>query len=74
MYWDIRVETNIENKINEKPVRFWVDETCLEIIEIEDRWYSQGFTYYKVFADNASHYILKRSASTGLWSAYFVQV
>lgn len=51
--WNIKVETYSGYKADEYPVRFWIGEERLEILEIEDRWYSPGFTYFKVFADNA---------------------
>ncbi|NLE01089.1 MAG: hypothetical protein GX640_14575 [Fibrobacter sp.] len=74
MEWKIEVETNCGYRINGYPLRFRIGERCLEILEIEDRWFSKGFCYFKVFTDNAKHYILKRSADTGIWSAWEVRV
>ncbi|HON12419.1 MAG TPA: hypothetical protein PLE24_16265 [Chitinispirillaceae bacterium] len=67
--WNIKVETYSGYKADEYPVRFWIGEERLEILEIEDRWYSPGFTYFKVFADNARHYILKWSTDDDRWTA-----
>ena len=59
----------------EYPVRFWTEEMQpLEILEIEDRWYSTGVTYFKVFADNARHYILVHDNSSGSWQGKEVQI
>jgi len=73
MDWEIRVETYCGYRADEYPRRFWIRDVCLEILEIEDRWYSPGFSYFKVFADNANHYILKRSTASNTWSAYEVK-
>lgn len=59
----------------EYPVRFWIEETLsLEILEIEDRWYSAGCTYFKVFADNARHYILVRDNRSQSWQGKEVKI
>jgi hypothetical protein len=63
----VRVETYSGYKSDEYPVRFWIGDSRFEILEIEDRWYSPGFTYFKVFADNAKHYILKWSKDNNNW-------
>lgn len=63
----IRVETYSGYKADEYPVRFWIGEDCLEVLEIEDRWYNPGSTYFKVFADDAKHYILKWSLQENNW-------
>ncbi len=68
MEWKIKVETYSGYKDDEYPVRFWIGEKRLEILEIEDRWYSPGFSYFKVFADDATRYILKKSVETEIWS------
>ncbi len=64
----VKVECYSGSKSEEYPVRFRIDEVLFEILEIEDRWYSPGFSYFKVFCDDAKHYILKKSDNTGLWS------
>lgn len=73
MEWHIKVETYNGYKAEEYPVRFWIAERQLEILEIEDRWYSPGFSYFKVFADDARHYIIKKSADTEIWSVKELQ-
>ncbi len=67
--YQIRVETYSGYKADEYPVRFWIAEERLEVLEIEDRWYSTGFTYFKVFTDDARHYLLKWSADSDKWTA-----
>lgn len=68
----METKTKVEIKKNEiseeYPTRFWINVTMLDILEIEDRWYSEDYFYFKVFADNAKHYLLKRSKSEGIWT------
>lgn len=73
MEMQVKVETYSGYKEDEYPVRFWIGELRFEVMEIEDRWYSPGYTYFKVFADNAHHYILKGSLENNSWSLVGVQ-
>jgi hypothetical protein len=54
-------------KADEYPIKFIIGDTCYEIIEIEDRWYGPDYSYFRVFADNAHRYILKRNHRDGNW-------
>ncbi|KMQ52611.1 hypothetical protein CHISP_0380 [Chitinispirillum alkaliphilum] len=67
------VETTQESG-SEDPVRFWYEGSPLEVLEIEDRWYSSGVVYFKVFADNAKHYILMHNSHNDLWGGKEVQI
>jgi len=64
---EIVVELYSGYKDDKYPVRFWISENKLEVLEIEDRWYSPGVIYFKVFADDARHYILKWTVQDNLW-------
>jgi hypothetical protein len=66
---EIRVRVDIDYEKDESPVRIWIKGVNLEIIEIEDRWYSEECSYYKIFADNARHYILKKTKNDSNWTA-----
>jgi hypothetical protein len=64
------MEIKVKVELNEEePIRIWLRGNKLEIIEIEDRWYSEESVYFKIFTDNARHYILKRYKSNGGWKA-----
>jgi hypothetical protein len=56
-------------KLDEYPRSFVLDNTRLSIMDIEDRWYSPGCSYFKVLADDARGYILRRDDRSGEWSA-----
>jgi hypothetical protein len=62
------MEIKVKVELNEEePIRIWLRGNKLEIIEIEDRWYSEECVYFKIFTDNARHYILKRYKCDGVW-------
>jgi hypothetical protein len=63
-----KVEIKKDDTFEDNPIRFWIHVTMLDILEIEDRWYSENFFYFKVFANNAKHYLLKKSNSDGIWT------
>lgn len=63
-----KVETHSGYKADEYPIRFWIGKRRLDIIDIEDRWYSPDHYYFKVFADDANRYILKKSIPDEYWT------
>jgi len=44
----VDVECYAGYRANERPVRLTLGEQTLEIVEVEDRWYSPGATYFRV--------------------------
>ena len=63
----IRVETYSGYKADEYPKKFWLDDQILEVMDIEDRWYGPGYSYFKVFTNDAKRYILKQDLSSNPW-------
>jgi hypothetical protein len=66
---ETRVKIEAASDTDESPARIWIKGIKLEILEIEDRWYSEEHSYYKIFADNARHYILKSTKNDSVWTA-----
>jgi hypothetical protein len=64
---DIFVETFSGYKADEYPIRFSIHDQRFEIISIEDRWYSPGCSYFRVFADDGNTYILKQIPGNNQW-------
>ncbi len=64
---DILVETCSGYKAEEYPQHFVVAGRRFEVVSVEDRWYSPGCSYFKVFADDGNTYILKQIAGNNLW-------
>ncbi len=66
----VKVECYAGYKGDERPVRFALGGREYDVVEITDRWYSPGATYFRVRAGDGNVYIL-RHADTGLedeWS------
>jgi hypothetical protein len=44
----VQVQCYAGYRANERPIRLSLGEQTLEIVEVEDRWYSPGETYFRV--------------------------
>jgi hypothetical protein len=63
-------------KANERPVRFWLDETLhatdltgtYEIEAVEDRWYDPNGEYFKVRTVEGKRYILRYVEREDQWT------
>jgi hypothetical protein len=40
----------------------------LEIVEVEDRWYSPRATYFRVLVENGDRYVLEHDDGQDVWS------
>jgi hypothetical protein len=63
----VKVETFSGYKADEYPRRIWIGGSCLEIMDIEDRWYGPGYSYFRVFADDGGTYILRQDSKKNEW-------
>jgi hypothetical protein len=43
-------------------------EQTLEIVEVEDRWYSPGETYFRVRVEGGDRYVLRHEEAQDVWS------
>ena len=64
----VRVECYAGYKGDERPVRLCLGDRSLEIVTIEDRWYSPGSVYFRVRADDGNLYILRHEEGTDTWT------
>lgn len=66
----IRVECYSGYKADQWPLRFYLGDRCLEIIERSDQWYSPDADYFRVRAQDGQIYVLKHdwSGSEELWT------
>jgi len=64
---EIRVWSYSGYKADERPLRFRLERKELAVKEILDRWYGEKHDYYKVLADDAETYLLKRDRETDIW-------
>ena len=51
---NIRVECYSGHKADERPVKFWMEDTVLFIESILDRWNSTETQYFRVRADDGN--------------------
>ena len=64
----VRVECHSGFKADERPLRLHVGELTLEIVAIEDRWYSPGETYFRVLTDDGDRYVLRHTEAQDVWT------
>jgi len=63
----LRVECYSGWKADERPTRIWLRGVCLEIEEVEDRWYSPGVTFFRVIVAGGDRYVLKCCEGQERW-------
>ena len=54
-------------KANERPFSFVLGGQRLDVKTIIDRWYGQEHDYFKVLADDARVYLIKRHRDLDIW-------
>lgn len=64
----VRVETYSGFKSDERPARLHLGDRTLEIVTIEDRWYSPGETFFRVVVEGGDRYILRHVEAQDIWS------
>ena len=64
----VNVECYAGYRGDERPVRVRLGEQTLEVVEVEDRWYSPGETYFRVQVEGGDRHVLKHSEAQDLWS------
>jgi len=64
----VRVETYSGFKADERPLRLHLGEPTLEVLAVEDRWYSPGETYFRVRTDDGDRYVLRHTEAQGTWT------
>lgn len=64
----VRVETYSGFKADERPVRMHLGERTLEVVALEDRWYSPGETYFRVLTDDGDRYVLCHTEAQDVWT------
>ena len=65
---EIRVECYSGYRADERPLRFELCGRRFEVVEVEDRWYSPGVTYFRVRAGDGNYYVLRHDEGTDAWT------
>jgi hypothetical protein len=63
----IRVECHAGYRGDERPLRFYLGERRVEVIEVVDRWLAPTHRYFKVRGDDGDTYILRHDEIEGRW-------
>jgi hypothetical protein len=64
----VRVQCYSGFKSDERPIRFVLGERTLEIVEIDDRWYSPDAIYFRVKGNDGNIYLLRHDEIHDSWS------
>jgi hypothetical protein len=64
----LRVECYSGHKADQRPQRVFLHEQQFEVTEVEDRWYSPGFTFFRVLLDTGERYVLRHQEAQDLWT------
>lgn len=67
----IKVECYSGYRSEEIPVRFYLGERCVEVMEVLDRWLDPAYRYFKLRGDDNGIYILRHSTSDDTWELKF---
>lgn len=51
----------------ETPLRFYLGERGVEVLEVLDRWLDPSHRYFKLRGDDGGIYILRHSTAEDLW-------
>jgi hypothetical protein len=63
----VQVECYAGYRGEETPRRFHLDQQCIEIAEVLDRWLAPDHRYFKVLSEEGHEYILRHDAETHHW-------
>jgi hypothetical protein len=64
----VHVECYAGYKGDERPVRLQLGDQLVGIVDVEDRWYSPGATYFRVLLTNGERYVLRREDAQDVWT------
>lgn len=63
----IRVECYAGYRGEQTPVRFYMGERKIEVLEVIDRWLGPDHRYFKLKGDDDGVYIVRFDAAAGEW-------
>jgi hypothetical protein len=63
----VKVDSYSGHRADERPLRLWLGDTCHEVERVEDRWYSPGFTFFRIFVRGGQRYLLRYDEGQDIW-------
>jgi len=64
----VRVECYSGYKGDESPRKLHLSKRTVEVVAIEDRWYSPGATYFRVLVQDGERYVLRHDEAQDVWT------
>jgi hypothetical protein len=64
----VEVECYAGYRADERPMRLKMGDQTLDVVEVEDRWYSPGETYFRVRVEDGDRYVLRHVEAQDVWS------
>lgn len=55
----------------ESPLRFFLNQRQIEVVEVLDRWLAPDHRYFKVKGDDGATYIIRHDVTRGQWELTF---
>jgi hypothetical protein len=65
---EIHVKCYSGYRSDERPLRFVLGGTPLDVKELDGRWYSSGVTFFYVIASDRNFYALRHEEAPNLWT------
>ena len=63
----LRVECQAGYKGDESPVRFYLGERLIEVMDVLDRWLDPEHRYFKIKGNDGGIYILRQDTVSNTW-------
>jgi hypothetical protein len=64
----VGVECYAGYKADQRPVRFTLGSAVLDVLVIEDQWYSPSERYFRIRAGDGNMYILRHNEDADDWT------
>ncbi len=64
---NIRVECYAGHRGEETPLRFFLKERRIEVVDVIDRWLAPDHRYFKVKGDDGGLYIIRNDVDSNSW-------
>ncbi len=64
----VKVECYAGYRAQERPMRITLGDQTFDIVEVEDRWYSPGETYFRVRVEGGDRYVLRYLEAQDVWT------
>jgi len=63
----VRVQCYAGYRGEQRPLRFYINQRCVEVKELIDQWYGPDYRYFKLRSDDEGIYILRHAIKEEYW-------